>query len=201
MQRPVGASLWHEVSMVRWAVLLLLFAHGLRAQSIQDNFVLDKSKPFAYLTFDHIGPRKPLQNGEGTEGLWLRLVNNCRIPILLRAQAKDEEPILEHEVLLEEPMLQIVNGKEIKGLKREQRDRNEALKHKPDGYEFEVSGVILVQPGEGALFGVPLNHVGHFWFMRVEFAFDLDESSTAAGPFVYLDFHEYDLPKARVAKH
>jgi hypothetical protein len=69
------------------------------------------------------------------------------------------------------------------------------LKHKPEGYSSETAGIVRVQPGEDILFSVPLNHVDDDWYMRVRFALDLDKSSVAVGPFTYLPFYKWDIPK------
>jgi hypothetical protein len=37
------------------------FAQNLGAQSL----TIDATKPYVYLKFDHIGPRQPVQKGEG----------------------------------------------------------------------------------------------------------------------------------------
>jgi hypothetical protein len=162
-------------------------------------FVLDQSKPFVYLQFDHIGPRKPLQSAEGAPGLWLRVVNNCRIPIVFRGHsAAEDDPgfSLDDEVIPVEPMLQIFSTlEEGAEIKRKQRERELELKHKPTGYESEVSGAIRVDPGKGILFSVPLAHVGEYWFMRVKFALEVDKSSIAVGPFTFLDFYKWEIPK------
>jgi hypothetical protein len=163
-------------------------------------FVLDQSKPFAYLQFDHIGPRKPLQSGEGATGFWIRVVNNCRIPIVFQGHnAPEGEPgfSLDDEVIPEEPMLQIFSPAEEAEIERKQRERDRELKHMPHGYESEVSGVIRVGPGKEILFSVPLNHVGEYWFMRVKFALDVEKSSIPVGPFTSLDFHKWEIPKKR----
>ena len=52
-----------------------------------------------------------------------------------------------------------------------------------------------MQPGEEILFSVPLSHVDNDWYMRVKFALDLDKSSISVGPFTYLPFYEWDIPK------
>jgi len=49
----------------------------------RSNFLIDPSKDFVYLKFDHVGDREPLSPEEPPNGLWLRLVNNCRIPIVV----------------------------------------------------------------------------------------------------------------------
>jgi hypothetical protein len=162
-------------------------------------FVLDHSKPFAYLQFDHIGTRKPLQSGEGTTGLWLRIVNNCHIPIVFRGHnAAEGDPgfNLDNEILPEDSTLQIfATQEEGAEIERKQRERELELRHKPRGYESEVSGVIRVDPGKEILFSVPLSHVGEYWFMRVKFALDIERSSISVGPFTFLDFHKWEIPK------
>jgi hypothetical protein len=67
----------------RCSALLLALTSSLGglARTTQENFVLDSSKPFVYLKFERIGPRKPVLKAEAPLGLWLRLVNNCRVPI------------------------------------------------------------------------------------------------------------------------
>jgi hypothetical protein len=187
--------------LVRLVMTLLLLSPGLLAQGVPDSFVIDKSKPFAYLVFDHIGPRKPAQLGEGSEGIWLRVVDNCRIPIVFRSESApegDSGSTLEDEVVPVVPMLEILlTPEELDASKQRSLDRREALKHKPDGYQFEVSGVLRIEPGKDALFSVPRNHVGRFWFMRVKFALEVSRSALSIGPFTYLDFYDYQIPKKK----
>jgi len=76
------------------SVLLLSSYVGLaRCQQASPNvnstFVIDTSKPYVYLAIDHIGPRKPLRDGEIGLGIWLRLKNNSQIPIVVIASALD----------------------------------------------------------------------------------------------------------------
>jgi hypothetical protein len=187
--------------MKRLSVLLflLLVASASAQNKSGQDFVLDQSKPYVYLKFDHIGPRKPLQ-GEGNTGLWLRVVNNCSIPIVFESyNVDDDEPGvgLADEVVETEPILQIFSQEEEKETQRREKLRKSKLKHKPKGYSLEIYGTVRVQPGTDILFSVPLNHVDadDDWYMRVKFALDLDKSSIVAGPFTYLPFHEYDIPK------
>jgi hypothetical protein len=50
----------------------------------KESFVIDSSKPYAYVEFDHIGRRTPARDKEVAEGIWLRLVNNSPAPIKVR---------------------------------------------------------------------------------------------------------------------
>jgi hypothetical protein len=160
-------------------------------------FVIDQSKPYVYLRFDHIGPRKPVRNGEDNVGLWLRVVNNCRIPIVLRSFSMPQGIPgvgLMDQVVENEPMLQVYSTPEG-GQTIQRREGLRKSKHKPEGYVSETSGIIRIQPGTDTLFSVPLNHVDDDWHMRIEFALDLDKSSISAGPFTYLPFYKWDIPK------
>jgi len=47
------------------------------------NFVIDASKPYVYLEIDHVGPRKPMREGEPNVGIYLHLTNNCALPIVI----------------------------------------------------------------------------------------------------------------------
>jgi len=164
--------------------------------SVRD-FVIDQTKPYVYLKFDHIGPRKPVQDGEGDTGIWLRVVNNCRIPIVFvsfNMPTGNPGVGLMDEVLDTEPMMQIYySAEEEKEAQRQEQLRK--LKQKPTGYTFETAGVVRVQPGKEILFSVPLNHVDDDWYMRVKFALDLNGSSVSVGPFTYLPFYEWNIPR------
>jgi hypothetical protein len=182
-------------------VFILLFGASAFSQVLKpSDFVIDPSKPYVYLKFDHIGPRKPHQNGEIKTGIWLKVVNNCRIPIVFRASGGlpgDIEEVLEDEVVEDEPIMQIIGSDlEMKKFEEDLKLRKERLKHKPEGYSFEVSGVARVQPGKEILISFPLNHVDDYWYLRVKFALDLNNSSIAIGPFTYLPFYKWDIPKS-----
>jgi hypothetical protein len=176
---------------------LLLVANAFAQNRSAPDFVIDQSKPYVYLKLDHIGLRKPIQNGESNTGLWLRVVNNCRIPIVFESFSMPPGVHgvgLIDEVVENEPVLQIYSTpEEGKDIQRHEKLRK--LKHKPEGYSSETAGVVRVQPGTDILFSVPLNHVDDDWYMRVKFALDLDKSSVSVGPFTYLPFYEWDIPK------
>jgi hypothetical protein len=184
--------------MKRLSVLVfpLLVANAFAQNKSVQDFVIDQSKPYVYLKFDHIGPRRPIRTGESNTGLWLRVVNNCRIPIVFPGfeMPPDVPGVgLMDEVLWNEPILQIATPDELKQIQR--RERLRKSKHIPEGYSSETSGVMKVQPGTEMLFSVPLNHVDNDWYMRVKFALDLDKPSVSAGPFTYLPFYQEDIPK------
>jgi hypothetical protein len=98
------------------------------------------------------------------------------------------------EVVKNEPMIQIFStASQRKEIQR--RERLRSSKHMPDGYSSETAGIVHVQPGNDLLFSVPVNHVDEDWHMQVRFALELDKSSISAGPFTYLPFYAWDIPK------
>lgn len=165
----------------------IVFAQNLNAK----DFVIDKSKPYVYLEFEHIGPRTPIQSGEPGTGLWLRVVNNCRLPIAFRSSGWG----LFDEVVANKQGLQIYSDKDWFDVETKEKDRQLRLKQMPEGYSGEVGSIATVQPGERLLFNVPLNHVDEYWHLTVRFALVLDKSSSSLGPFTYLPFYDFDIPR------
>jgi hypothetical protein len=103
------------MKQLRMILLFCLVTNLLAQDKGAQNFVLDQTKPYVYLKFDHIGPRKPLRTGESGTGLWLRVVNNCHLPIVFTSfsMPPGEAGVgLMDEVVEDEPMLQIYSTAE-----------------------------------------------------------------------------------------
>jgi len=93
-------------------IVVCVVSMTLLAQSTKTDkgFLIDVNLPFVYVKFDHIGPGAPRSADEPNSRIWLRFTNNCRIPILVRANGvPDESPKgevgLEWEVVLD-PVIQ-----------------------------------------------------------------------------------------------
>ena len=93
-------------------IVVCVVSMMLLAQSTKTDkgFLIDVNLPFVYVKFDHIGPGAPRSAEEPNSRIWLRFTNNCRIPILVRANGvPDESPKgevgLEWEVVLD-PVIQ-----------------------------------------------------------------------------------------------
>jgi hypothetical protein len=160
-------------------------------------FVLNPEKPYVYLQFDHIGEREPAMPGESTQGLWLRLVNNCRMPLRIGTfdlGTKDGIGLI-HEVIPVTPA-PISGGVYKTG--------NQPPKHElktvnpPSGYSFDLHSVAILKSGENILFSVPLENVSPNWFLRITFVMDIPAST--ASPTSYVDFNWHNLPKQVRAK-
>jgi hypothetical protein len=61
-----------SLSLIALVSLVVANAQSQTAQS----FVLNDSKPYVYIAFDHSGKRKPLGKSEDKQGFWLKFVNN-----------------------------------------------------------------------------------------------------------------------------
>lgn len=71
--------------LVAIAIASSAVAQNRRAKisSWQKQFLIDPAKPYVYLEVDHIGPRQPRAAGEPKIGIWMRLHNNCIVPIIV----------------------------------------------------------------------------------------------------------------------
>jgi hypothetical protein len=185
--------------MIRTSLLLICVATISMAQEKPADFVLDASKPYVYLQFDHVGPRKPLLQGEEPEGLWLRIVNNCRLPISVRSfGTTPDNPgvnIFDEVVPVGSEGVQIHSDLDMEDSRPKQ-----AMKSPPRGYSSELYSAIQVLPGKDLLFSVPRNHVDRDWFMRVTFALDVSKSTVGAAPRTELDFFDDLIPRQSTRK-
>lgn len=53
------------------------------AQVRTPDFLIDPSKDYVYLEFHHLVSRERIGGDEVSQGLWIRLVNNCRVPVVV----------------------------------------------------------------------------------------------------------------------
>ncbi len=161
------------------AVILMLFSVAVTQEPPTVPFVLDASKPYVYVAFDHVARRRPVELGETKQGLWLRFVNNCRVPVNVGTfdpGTDDPGTAVIHEVV---PLL------------RRQGSRT----NPPEGYSSEVYSLTTVNPGESLLFSVPLNHVAPDWYLRVRFTLAVSPSKVGDQPYSFADFRWEQLPE------
>jgi hypothetical protein len=165
------------------------------------SFVLNEAKPYVYIAFDHAGNRKPLGHGETKHGLWLKFVNNCRVPVTLATfELGTGDPGIGvfHDVV----PYQAGGVKGIPG-PQEQAPSKAAREEPPiqamtppEGYSGEVSSTTTVVSGESVLFSVPSNHLSPNWYLRVRFMLAVSPSRIGDQPYSYADFRWEQLPDA-----
>ena len=188
-------------TMKKTIFALVFVVTGMYAQTADTRFILDETKPYVYLKFDHVGPRKPLQAGEGSQGLWLRIVNNCKVPIGVKtygvtsgdpgAGVFDEVIPIKQGFSVQADSAEIPLAQEKSQPPVQKKNKKQRI---PQGYSAELSSVTRVLPGQSLLFSVPRNHVSRDWFMRVKFILDVNKPSVGSGPLTELDFFNEQIP-------
>jgi hypothetical protein len=152
-------------------------------------FAIDREKPFAYIEFIKMDRRKALP-GEPDTVLWLRFVNNCRVPIGIKTMGTGDDLRVEHEVVYTEEM-GLIAFRDGKRVSPEKMPRSEM----PKGYSFELPDLKVIQPGDDFRFSIPTNHVSKDWYILLPFEFMLEGSPTyLRQPSMEVSFSLYDLP-------
>ncbi len=159
--------------------------------------LLDPSKQYVYLKFDHVGARHPLSRDEDNRGLWLRLVNNFRISIVV---AVFSTGTTDPGVGVYDEVVPLVAKSTIVrfGDKADTRSKplGQAQEVSPAGYPHpDVFSTTIISPGESLLFSVPLSHVSPSWGMQIRFYLDIPGHSYGSGPYSVVSFDWQDIPE------
>jgi len=132
---------------------------------VSSAFAIDPSKPYVYLAVDHVGPRKPLRDGEVGLGVWLRLKNNCQISIVVVASALDVQKTDQASWVSDEVVPNALPvGAESVGSMIGYRHGEEGLTDiflKPNDHEAEIKGAEALSKGadKGRKIRVPHGYV------------------------------------------
>ena len=132
------------------------------------SFAIDPNRPYAYIKFDHIGDGLQRWESEPTSRIWLRLTNNCRLPITVSTYGvpdgspKDEQGVMDMIVAIE-PLWGMPGYGILRDGTMQPKNPKPLAKARPDelphDYWFEVGSFQSIQPGKALLFSVPINHV------------------------------------------
>jgi hypothetical protein len=180
-----------ETILALIAGLLLLVTPGALAQigGTAESFVIDLNHPYVYLKFDHFGAGIPRNRNEPTSRIWLRLVNNCRVPIIVSTFGVPDGSPKGEAGVMDTVVPVVVSGATGSGTvpleplppplgsaSPEQKPSTDAKADEmPEGYMFEVGSSESIPPGKNILFSVPTNHLGKRWHFEIPFRFDLPE--------------------------
>lgn len=175
------------------------------------NFVIDPSRPYAYLKFDHIGSGIQRSEREPTSRIWFQLTNNCRVPITVNTfsvpdgSPKDEQGVMDRLVAVD-PDRFVGNGMLRDGKIVPKPFVKVSPDELPRDYWFEVGSTQTIPPGKALLFSVPINHVGPRWYFEIPFHFANEngrfphEPSIGGFPEMKFLYTLYDLPPAAQAQ-
>ncbi len=170
---------------------LFLATLGTAFQLGAQEFVIDQTRPYVYIKLDHVGTRAPILEGESTKGLWLRLVNNCRVPISVISHdtgTQDPGVAINHEVVMNDssPVPTLLEPESSPAYRHDTKA--------PPGYLFHVGTRTVIPPGGTLLFSVPANHVSPSWFLRVTFTLE-PTNNHAPQPSSQVVFTWTDIPE------
>jgi hypothetical protein len=102
---------------------------------------LNPKKPTVYITYQRMGPREPLFEGESKKGVWLRLHNNTRWKLVLRTGGVPNRSYGDAGLFYE-------------------IERTEGSGLTPIASQNHVASVIQLKPGGSLVFSLPLEHLG-----------------------------------------
>ncbi len=172
-------------------VVFLSNAFAAQAQSRAQTFVIDPSKPYVYLIFDHIGKREPISKHEPATGIWLRLVNNCRVPVIIATfdPGTGDPSLGVYDEIISVP----ANGPSV----RSPSKAVESSEERPwEGYSpSEVLSTTTIPPRGAVLFSVPSNHVSRSWYLQIKFYLGVPSAAYGKGPYSVVPFYWQDLPE------
>ena len=169
-------------------------------------FLVDQTKPYVYLQVDHIGPGKPQREDEPKQRIWLRLHNNCIVPIVLHLFGKDA--ILDDVVA--NPPPSVGDGGSIPNevpAYPMPPDVTKALgfpetkvpppqpkaSSMPQGYFSYVASFETIGAGQSIYFSIPINQVSSQWHVEIPFSFDLDVQTELQGPHQFIALYEDEV--------
>jgi len=191
------------MSIVRLGILLAIVA-SIAASAQQAptskhspvrSILIDRSRPYVYLEVEQIGARSPIRQDEPRVGVFLRLHNNCTVPIILATFGGSESRPNEVGVLdtvvanqvQDEPVMTIsqlppmssedsptkTGGETSPGQEGDSgATETKSMDSMPRGYEaFHLRSLTTVAPGQSIYFSLPLNHIGPTWHAEIPFYF------------------------------
>jgi len=145
---------------------------------------LDSSRPYLDIVFQRFGPRAPQYPGESDQGVWLRLRNNCILPVEVHIipNRRGEEALVQHFVV---DSLQEIHS----SLQRAPRLA------KPSGYgSLDIVNSREIAPGAELVVSVPLSHITRAWFIRVEVFLVHPVEARGIQPRTFVEFDWSALP-------
>jgi hypothetical protein len=172
-------------------------AASAQAQKRPSSFVVDTSHPYVYLKFDHVGKRQPLSRQELDRGLWIRLVNNCRLPITVATfdtETSDPGIGVDDEIVPVDLNAPPIGRGSHAGEGPPTEQPNASI---PDGYSSgDVVNSTTVAPGTSLLINLPANHVGPSWELQIKFYLNVaGQEFYGYGPYSVVSFSWPDVPK------
>lgn len=175
--------------------------------NLAQEFIVNRGRSFAYLQFDHIGKGIPFNENEPSYRIWFRLVNNCRVPIVVSTfgvpdgSPRDEAGVF-HNVVADPEMIGYSGGTIFEsGTSPKPAQSPVAAGPMPNGYDGDVSSTATLGASESLLFSIPINHLSPKWHIEIPFRFELlhqrphhYEANIGGQPRMVITYWLSDLP-------
>lgn len=202
-----------------WMFIPLLGAAGsyVAAQTKDPHvpFLIEPNRPYVYLKFDHIGPGIPRDKREPETRIWLRIVNNCKLPIVVTengtpdGSSKAERQIQIQVVPTFEGLVLSGSTSDV-GSKPKKEPPAPQLSvqpaEMPSGYMSEGGSLESIPPGKQILFSVPVNFLSNKWHLEIPYTFDLPsgvccrDPGIGGQPRMVISYSLGDLPPQAIAQ-
>ena len=166
-----------EMKYLSLGLLLVSLVAVTPAQRRRSEARLNKSLPSVYISFVRFGKAGPVKEGESGGRIWLRLHNNTRWSIELKAYGLPDEygdAGMYYDLMSKDEML-------------------------PESERFHGGSVIPLASGKSLLFSVPREHLSNDRELRIHFSFDWqDRDDISSGREIdnIVSFFASRLPKA-----
>jgi hypothetical protein len=142
-------------------------------------FVIDDSRPYVYLLFDHSGKGVRSADGDSDSRFWFRLINNCQVPIKVRTSGVPKgRPVGEIGIIYEvvenrNRGVEITSTAISTGTDKPlppQTNENRSLPI-PIGNVANLSSAHAIPPKGSLLFSIPANHLSSKWHIEIPYTF------------------------------
>jgi hypothetical protein len=177
-------------------------AHSQHVSNSSNQFLLNDKKPGAYIIFEKVAKREPTSAGDSDQGIWLRLHNNYRFPILVHGfgdptPGTDLGLIYRVARMPDSPYAGTFAWPLEVDKPPGDRERRCANQQIPKGTEFDVFSSVAVGPGESMVFSVPLNHLSDCYYIETTIGFSFEDRLGSVGNSLshVLSFFSWGLPE------
>ncbi len=178
---------------------------GPQKASLADEFRITPQHSYVYLRFDHTGESSWSNEDKPERRVWFRLVNNCRVPIIVRTFGVPEgSPQGEAGVIYD---IVRTPSRPVGGAIMPSVGATPSPSESPESSEtrsgpnFDVSSFESIPPGESILFSVPVSDLSEKWRMEIPYRFDLPKTKgvrdamVGGEPKMALLYSAWDLPE------
>jgi hypothetical protein len=142
------------------------------------------SKPSIFLSFERSGPREPIYNGEGHEGVWLRLYNNTEWAISFCTESlylgDKTTPLQLHDG---RAVLGLRHGTEVAACYWIEETETARPNHRlRAGFHGDVSSMSWLPPGRSVVIGIPRENLSKGRTLFINFNYEWETTASGVKP-------------------